>query len=318
LAGREAFAETWAERLGFPASSTVVILHVHELGMCYESNVAVTQLLDAGLVRSAGAMAPAPWFNDASEWRRDHPEADVGLELTLNSEFENYRWKPVSPGDVAPSVRDAEGFLWRTPIQTMVNASAADVERELSAQIDYAKRQGLDPTHLSTHLGALITRPDLIETYLRIARQRWIPAVVVELTPKHVAQFEQQGYPLPDEIIELISDYPLPKVDDLKFVPESDSFEQKKAALLSLLDELAPGITQIAFRPAIASDALPRITADWQQRVWEAQLLADPDVVGAIRGKQLIVTDWRELMQRFEGRADGEPARPDVTEDAAR
>jgi predicted glycoside hydrolase/deacetylase ChbG (UPF0249 family) len=300
VAGEKATAETWAERLGFPADRKVVLLHTNELGMCYETNAAAAQLLDAGLVRSMSAMAPCPWFADAATWRQSHQDADFGLELTLNSEFENYRWKPVSRSDLTPSLYDDQGYFWQTPIQTMVNGSAEEAEHELLAQIDRAKKLGFNPTHLTTHLGALVTRPDLIEVYLRMARRHWIPAVVVEMTPEHVARFEQQGYPLPDDVIELLSDYPLPKVDDLQAVPQAETFGQKKAAFLTLLDELAPGITQIAFRPAVESEALPRITDDWQQRVFDAQLLLDPDVAAAIRDREIIVTDWKELMSRFE------------------
>jgi chitin disaccharide deacetylase len=304
---RDAHAETWAERLGFPADQKVVLLHANELGMCYEANAAAAQLFDAGVVRSASAMAPCPWFADAAQWRESHQDADVGLELTLNSEHDKYRWKPVAPADLTASLCDDEGFLWQTPIQMMVNGSAEEAEHELLAQIDRAKKLGLNPTHLTTHLGTLVTRPDLIEVYLRIARRQWIPAVVVELTPAHVERFEQQGYPLPDDIIELLSDYPLPKVDDLKAMPQAETFEEKKAAFLTLLDELSPGITQIAFRPATSSDALPRITTDWQQRVWDAQLFLDPELGAAIRDREIIVTDWRELMRRFQGGSDDEP-----------
>jgi chitin disaccharide deacetylase len=311
-------AENWAERLGFPADRKVILLHANELGMCYEANAATAQLLEAGVVRSASAMAPCPWFADAAAWRANHPDADVGLELTLNSELERYRWKSVAPADLTTSLCDDEGFLWKAPIQTMVNGSADEVEHELLAQIDRAKKLGLNPTHLTTHSGALVTRPDLIEVYLRIARRQWIPAVVVELTPEHVARFEQQGYPLPDDIIELLSEYPLPKVDDLRAVPEAETFEEKKAAFLTMLAELSPGITQIALRPAISSEALPRMAHDWQQRAWDAQLLLDDEVAAAIRDRDIIVTDWRELMRRFEGSSDEKPGESDAAAQVAK
>ena len=260
-------AETWAERLGFPAGSRVVVLHANELGMSYETNAAGTRLLKSGLVSSASAMAPAPWFGDLAEWAKANPNADVGLELTLNSEFPTYRWQPVASDGLVPSLADPAGFLWRTPIQTMVNATPEDVERELRAQIQRAKEAGLQPSHFTTHLGTLVTRPDLIEVYLRIARQEWIPAMVVEL----------------------------------RFVADAESYEAKKQAFLKTLRELQPGITQIAFHPAVESDALKRITPDWQQRVWDAQLLADPDVKQALESSGIIITNWRELMKRFEG-----------------
>jgi len=135
-------AETWADRLGFPAGSKVVVLHAHELGMCYETNAAGTRLLAAGAIGSASAMAPGPWFADVAAWCRAHPDADVGLELTLNSEWESYRWQPVSPSGLVPTLTDADGFLWRLPTQAMVNATADDVGRELRAQIARARSAG--------------------------------------------------------------------------------------------------------------------------------------------------------------------------------
>ena len=305
----QARAETWADRLGYPAGSKVIVLHANELGMCYETSAAGTKMLEEGMVRSAGAMVPAPWFNDLAEWCKAHPEADVGLELTLNSEQQNYRWQPTAVGGLVPSLIDAEGFLWRTPVQTMVNGSTDDVERELRAQIARAKMAGLQPSHLTTHLGTLITRPDLIAVYLRIAREEWIPAMIVELTPEQVQRFQREGFPLPDDIIQLLDDYPLPKVDDLHFVADADSYEAKKHAFLDMLAKLSPGITQIAFHPAVESDALQRITPRWQQRVWDAQLMADEEVRRALQAEGIVLTDWREIMQRFDGRPASKPAK---------
>jgi predicted glycoside hydrolase/deacetylase ChbG (UPF0249 family) len=295
-------AETWAERLGYPPSAKVIILHAQELGLCHESNAAGVRLLGAGALASGAAMAPSPWFADLVERTSDLPQADIGLELTINSEWKNYRWRPVAPDSLVSSLLDPDRYLWRSITQTMVNAHADDVERELLAQIAYAKSLGLKPTHLTTHLGALAARPDLIEIYLRVARQQWIPAMIVELTPQHVERFRASGFPVPDDIVSLLADYPLPKVDDLRFVAPADSFAEKKRTFLQMLRELPPGLTQIAIHPAIESDALKRIATDWQQRVWDAQLLADEEVRAALRAEGFTQTNWREIMGRFEGR----------------
>ena len=295
-------AETWAERLGYPPNSKVLILHAQELGLCHETNAAGARLFETGAIRSAGAMAPCPWFADLAQWSVDHPDADVGLELTINSEWLHYRWRPVAGDQQVATLLDPDRYFWQSAVQTMVNAEAGDVERELLAQIAHAKSIGLRPTHLTTHLGALITRPDLIEVYLRVARQQWIPAMVVELTPEQVERFRGAGFPLPDDIIGLLAHYPLPKVDDLRMVAPAESYEAKKQAFLTLLRELPPGLTQIALHPAVESEGLKRILPDWQQRVWDAQLLGDDAVRAALRGEGVVLTDWREIMRRFDGR----------------
>lgn len=300
-------SETWAERLGFPSDKKVVLLHATELGLCYETNTAGTRLLEGDLVRSAAAMAPCPWFGDLADWRKEHPRADLGLSLTLNSPASSYRWKPVAHYSEVPTLTDTDGFLWETPLQTMVNASADQVEREVEAQIAYAKSLGIEPTHFTTHLGTLVTRPDLIEVYLRVARRHWIPSVVVEMTPEHLERFAQAGYPMPEDVIRLMAEYPLPKVDDLRIVASADSYEAKKQAFLDLLRGLSPGITQVAFVPAEESEALKHITNDWQQRVWDAQLMSDDDVRQLLQSDDYILTNWVELMDRFEG-APRQPA----------
>lgn len=124
-------AETWAERLGFPADRKVIILHAHDFGMCHETNVAISTLLEAGSIRSASAMAPCPWFHDAAAWCAGHPNADVGLDLTVNSEWENYRWRPVASDSLVATLIGPDRFFWRSPTQTMVNSTAEDVEREI-------------------------------------------------------------------------------------------------------------------------------------------------------------------------------------------
>jgi predicted glycoside hydrolase/deacetylase ChbG (UPF0249 family) len=305
-----ASAETWAERLGYPAAAKVLILHAGEMGLSHETNAAGAKLFESGVVRSAAAMAPAPWFADFAEWARAHADADVGLELTLNSELKNYRWQPTASDSLAASLVDADGFLWQSPLQTSSNALIEDVEVELRAQVARAKAAGLRPSHLTSHLGTLFERPDLIDAYLRVAQEAWTPAAVVELTPELVDQLAQDGYPLPEDVVAAMDDYPLPKLDALRFVPDGESYEAKKQAFLRLLGELPAGLTQIAFRPALASDALPRIVDDASQRNWDADLLVDEQVREALRAEGIILTDWREIMRRFEddGAAPPKPA----------
>jgi predicted glycoside hydrolase/deacetylase ChbG (UPF0249 family) len=295
-------AETWADRLGYPANAKVLILHADELGLSYETNAAGARLLESGAVRSASAMAPAPWFADFAEWWKSHPDADVGLELTLNSELQHYRWQPVASEGLVPSLVDADGFLCRTPLQTAANATAEEAEYELRAQIARAKAAGLYPTHLTSHLGGLFERPDLIGAYLRIAQQEWIPAAIVRLTAEQLDHFIEAGNPVPDDVLMALDEYPLPKLDALRFVPDAETYDAKKQALLTMIGELPPGITQIEFRPAVASDALSRMVDDAQQRIWDAELLADQEVIRALRADGIVLTDWREIMRRFEGK----------------
>jgi len=293
---------TWAERLGYPPGKRVVILYAAQMGMCSETNQAGKESLTKGVARSASVMPPCPWFNDFAEWARKHPNADIGISLTMTSDWKPYRWRSVAPRTQVPELVDANGFLPESVLQFALNTTTADVQREVDAQMRRAKEAGIRPTHLAPHMGAMFARPDVMAIYLATAKKYWIPAVLVELTPEQIDNFRKEGVPLDEVTIRLVSEFPLPKLDNLQFPPSAKSYDQKRAKLMKLVQQLKPGITQIVFQPAHESEALKRITNRWQQRVWDAQLLNDPAFRKFLADEGIVLTTWKEMMQRFEGK----------------
>lgn len=311
VGNHRAFSETWAEKLGFPAGKRVVILHAEKAGMCDEVNGITQRMLEDGSVQSASAMVPGPWFAVFAEWQRQHPKHDIGLSLTLHHQWKNYPWRPVAPRTEVPGIVDADGFLCRNAQQFIFNAQPEEVEREILAQLQFAFKNGFRPTHLRSHQGLLFSRIDLARAYLDIARKHWIPAVVIELTEDHVERFRAEGFPLGDDLIDLIAEYPLPKIDDLQFVPDADSYQQKVEAFKELVRGLSPGITQIISQPAEESVGLRKIDDKWQQFVWDGKLLGDPEVQQFLKVEGIVFTNWKEMMQRFEGDVSRKPEEGD-------
>ncbi len=302
-----AAAETWAAKLGYQADDRVVILFAEHMGAAYETNQAGTKLLNKGLISSASVMVPCPWFDHFAEWCRDHRGHDVGVELTLNSPSRFYRWRPLSGRKQTPSLIDRDGFFWSTPNQAAIRVDRDEAARELVLQIDRARMAGIEPTHLVPAMGTLFARPDLMDLYLNLAEKYWIPAVVVELTPDHIERFKAEGFDFTEEMQHLMQRYPLPKLDDIQFIPDTDNYSAKQQALAKIVQELQPGLTQIMFSPAKESDALKAITPRWQQMVWDAQLLSDPRTRQLLSKAKVKVTSWREVMERFNqahGRGD--------------
>jgi predicted glycoside hydrolase/deacetylase ChbG (UPF0249 family) len=291
----------WAERLGFPAGKKVLILYADQAGLTYETSAAAEQALKKNQVQSVGVMLPAPWGLDFAQRADNLEKYDVGLSLTLTSEYSNYRWKPLLSAGEVPSLVDSDSYLWRTLTQFTASATHDDADREVQTQIQRARAAGFEPSHLTPHMGALVWRPDLMAVYLGAAHKHWIPAIVVELTPQRLAEFQQRGYPLGENLAQMIAKYPLPKLDDLKFTPSADKFEAKRDALIKTIQSLSPGLTQINFRPALDGGGLKRIDTEWQQRVWDTQLLSDPKLQEFYKSEGVIFTNWKEIMQRFEG-----------------
>ena len=210
----------------------------------------------------------------------------------------------MAPREAAPCLADIDGYFPRSVLQFHLRADVEQVRREAEAQIQRARTMGIQPTHIHPHMGALLTRPDLLRLYLELAEQYWIPAVMVEFTPALVAQFRDAGFPLDDEMLQTVANYPLPKVDDIKNIPAASSYEEKRQLFFTTIEELKPGITQIFLIPSDDTPGMRRASPKWQSRAWEAQLLTDPEVREFLQKQDLVFTNWREIMQRFEATND--------------
>src|SRR5687768_18525784 len=115
---------TYAEKLGFPRGSKVLILHVDDVGMSWDSNQGAIQAMEKGVANSLSVMMPCPWVPGFVHYMMDHPDTDAGLHLTLTSEWKDYRWPPLSGRPAVPGLVDEEGALWHSVEQVVMNASA--------------------------------------------------------------------------------------------------------------------------------------------------------------------------------------------------
>ena len=294
--------ENWAEKLGYPVNSKVVMLHADDIGMCSEANEAVIPYLLNDQIQSAAAMVPCPWFNDIADWYKKHPEEDIGLHLTLTSEWKNYRWGPVSNPSNVPELIDPEGYMWRGVIDVASRAPVTTVEKEVRAQIERAYERGIKPGHIDTHMGTLYSKVEYAEAFFKVAMEYGIPANVIEFTPDRVQKFRKQGYPITARLIQSGRKYTLPKLDDFTSVPNGKSYQEKKELFFDLVQNLEPGITEIIFHPSIETEGLKKITNSWQQRVWEAKMFSDPEVIQFLKNEGIIFTNWKAMMQRFKER----------------
>ncbi len=297
-----ASADTWAEKLGYPSGKRVLMLHADDIGMCYEANHAAKEYLTAGAIQSAAMMVPCPWFNEFAAWVKENPGHCVGLHLAMNSEWKFYRWGPVAPRSEVPSMLDREGYLWHDTPQTMLQGKAVEIEREVRAQVERALAAGVKPTHIDTHMGTLYARPDFTAAFFRVAVEYRIPANALEPTPRIIEKFRKRGIPKTAELESLLKNYPLPKLDDFDSVPNGKTYEEKLENFFNLVRSFEPGITEIIFHPSIETEGLKRITGSWQQRVWEARMFSDPAVQRFFEREEIVFTNWKQVMERWEER----------------
>jgi predicted glycoside hydrolase/deacetylase ChbG (UPF0249 family) len=270
-----------------------------DAGMCPEANEAVQYYLENKYVPSTAVMMPCPAAADMVNWAKMHTY-DIGIHLTLTSEWKTYRWGTVADPAKVPGLIDPDKKMWHNVPEVVMHASSQEVETEIRAQIDRMIEIGWRPTHMDTHMGTLYGSAGFAGVFLATAEKYGIPANAIDLSNDAVAKkFRAEGYPITPEVIEAMNRYSLPKLDNFSSVPNGKTYEEKKANFFALVNSLNNGLTEIIFHPSVETENLKSITNSWQQRVWEAKMFSDPEVIKFFQDKGIILTTWKEIMERF-------------------
>jgi hypothetical protein len=238
---------TLAQRLGHDANARLVIVSCDDLGSCHAANNGCYAALRDGIATSAGLMLPAPWAREAASRYRGE---DVGVHLTLNAEWDLYRWGPVTQ---APSLLDGDGGFPRTVQEVWDHADLDETRRELRTQIERAILWGFDVSHLDAHLSVLPLRPEFFDLYLDLAVEFGLPIRLPSLDMERTAGFpfrrlaHEEGVVTPDHVVQVRGG-------------SRGGFERA-------LHALEPGVTEIVLHPAIDTPELRALAPDWSQRV---------------------------------------------------
>ena len=278
-------AKSVAERLGYPAGSKLLILHGDDLGVAHSVNAASLDALDKGALSSASIMMPTPWVTEVAAYAKSHPNADLGLHLTLTSEWATYKWGSVESKDKVPSLLDTAGIFPSAVAPVVAKAKPAEVERELRAQVERALAMGIRPTHLDSHMGALFTSPDLIATYVKVAHDYRLPFLAMRTNP--------MGSPmqLSDRDVELDA-----LVIDGPQVPR----DQWKKFYLDAVANLKPGLTEMIVHLGHDDAELQAVTVDnepygsaWRQRDYD--VVNSSEFRKALADNHVVLVTWREI-----------------------
>ncbi len=167
-----------AARLGYPADAKLLIVHADDLAAAHSVNAATFKAFGTGLVNSGSVMVPCPWLPEVAAYARQHTDADLGLHLTLTSEWKTYRWGGVLSKERAPTLYAPDGYLYPTEDVASAHIDVREAEAEIRAQIARARAFGIRPTHLDSHMRTLYTTRPLFEMLLRVAREERLPVMV--------------------------------------------------------------------------------------------------------------------------------------------
>jgi len=279
---------TVAERLGYPRDAKLLILHADDLGFAHSANAASFDALDKGVISSASIMVPTPWITEVAAYARAHPDADLGLHLTLTSEWLTYRWGSVESKDKVPSLLDPDGTFPNDVGVVAARAKVEEVERELRAQIQRAMALGIRPTHLDSHMGSLFATPALVATYVKIAHEYRLPFLALRTNP-----FGEAPMPLAP------NDIPL---DALVQAGDDVPAEQWKEFYLNAIANLKPGLTEMIVHLGYDDAELRAVTVNhdswgsaWRQRDYE--VVNSPEFKKALQDNKVILIKWRDLQK---------------------
>jgi predicted glycoside hydrolase/deacetylase ChbG (UPF0249 family) len=266
------------EALGFSPGDTVLLITCDDLGVSFASNSGVYSALREGMAKDAGLVVPGPWAREAAARYRGE---DVGVHLTLNAEYDLYRWGPITH---CPSLLDGDGGFPRTVEDFWDHADTDEVRRECRAQVERAIYWGFDISHLSCHLGALESRPEFFDVALELAVEFSLPLRLPDASAERQVGFPFRALAAEEGVI---------SPDYLVRVNRGRS---TRAALDALLTELRPGVTEIVLRPAADSAELRAVVPDWAERVADHELsMADGSLQALTALDRVHLLGYRQL-----------------------
>lgn len=286
-------AQNTAERLGYPKNSKLLIIHADDLGVSHSENIASIKGLEQSPVNSASIMVPCPWFLEITEYAKSNTTVDFGLHLTLNSEWTNYKWGPVTAKDSVRSLVDKNGYFFDNTPETTKNGNSDHVELELVNQVKKALRNNIDVTHLDTHMGTAGATKDFLARYIKVGNQFRLPVLLTHddrLEDSEISKLMRLG----NQIV----------VDNLYTAGPTDYENGMEIYYTKVLNELQPGLSTILIHLAYDDEEMKAITmgkeywgAAWRQA--DVDFFSSQTCKELLKDNGIILVTWREIRDKI-------------------
>ncbi len=283
--GAQAEKRSLAERLGYPGDAKLVILHADDVAMAHSINVASFAALDQKAISSASIMVNCPYFTEAAEYAKTHPDADLGVHLTLTSEWKTCRWGPVAPRNQVPSLLDPQGYFYHDVPSAAAHIKPKEAEQEIRAQIELAIKMGIRPTHLDMHMLALAATRQLYTTLIKVGHDFNIPFLALRGNGGRRIRWSLTE----TDII----------FDSLTVFNSDVPSKQWTESYVKVLDSLKPGLRYLIVHPGHDDAELEAVIGDdefgaaWRQRDFNA--VTSPEFKQALERNHIILVGWKDL-----------------------
>jgi predicted glycoside hydrolase/deacetylase ChbG (UPF0249 family) len=276
------------QRLGYPATARLLVMHADDFGMNHSVNRATSQALENHWITSASILVPCPWFLEAAAFAKAHPDLDLGVHQALNSEWTMFRWGPVSSTGKVPTLLDAQGYLPLDTPEVAANAKPDEVEAELRAQIERARTLGVRLTHLDSHMVALFRTPALFSIYQKMGTDFQLPILAARTGAEHaVPAFASMSADL------VLIDRAIEMSPGIAAQDWTAWYEQQLASL-------RPGVYQVIVHLAYDDDEMRGATfdhADWGAawRQHDFDMVKSSGFQKFLKDQGFVLVGWKDL-----------------------
>lgn len=285
------------QKLGYSEADRLVITHADDIGMCQASIQAYEDLFAFGTLKSGAVMVPCPWFPAAAAIQKRVPACDLGVHLVLTSEWDFYRWRPLTAGITGSSLVDDEGFFPRSDSEVQERGDPDEAGAELLAQVQRALQFGIDVTHIDTHMGA-VAHPKFIPTYIQLATQFQVPPLIPKGDVEMYKSFgmDEQTAQFLTMLTASLEEQGIVLVDFATGMP-LDAPEGQLEVARKILGGLKPGLTHFIIHPSIDTPELRAVTPDWESRVANYNVFKNDAFVKILEEEDIKLIGYREVRE---------------------
>lgn len=259
--------------------ATRMIIRIDDMGFSHAANMACMETYHKGIASSVEVIVPGPWFEEAAKLLNENPGLDVGVHLALTSEWANLKWRPLTH---APSLTDADGYfypmIWKNdkfPAGTALKEAKWDlkeIEAELRAQIELAKKKIPHISHVSAHMGCTSISDEVNQLMHRLVEAYGLAIIPEDMGVQRVPSWSGAKY----------------------------TAKEKEKRFIAMLDQLGPGDWLLVEHPGYDGPELETIghvgyenvAAD---RAGVTQVLTSKKVKKALQKRNIQVIAYKDL-----------------------
>ena len=239
-------------------------------------------------------MIPCPWMGNMATYARSHPNADLGLHLTLTSEWEQYKWPAVTPVNEAGSLVNKNGFLYSAIDSLYMHANINEVEKEIRAQVERAKQFGIDPTHFDAHMSCMFGTTAYLKLLIKLSREYKVPVLLNKDAFKMMYNIDISTY-LNDKDV----------LTDRVFMAQPNDYKTGMANYYtSSIKAIQPGLNCILLHAAYDNNEMKAVTvnhadygAAWRQA--DFNFFTSKECSDLIKKQKIKIITWKEIRDKL-------------------